>query len=336
MPLPWGLIRPLLFRLDPEKVHHLAMGAVVAGTAKGGTFSHPSLEREFFGVKFRNPVGLAAGFDKDGVALDRWKDFGFGFIEVGTVTRHAQPGNPKPRLFRLLEHKALINRMGFNNEGADALASRLEKAHPGIPVGVNIGKSKVTPVEEAVEDYAYSYKRLKELGDYFVVNVSSPNTPGLRELQDKAALTRILWRLKEIDSRKPLFVKIAPDLTDEQIDDVAQVATQLELTGVIATNTTISRAMLPVDPKIDGGLSGAPVKAMADHVLERLAQNVDGKLILIGVGGIMTAADARRKLDLGASLVQVYSGWIYGGPTWVPDLCRDLTAGPAAIGSSAG
>lgn len=326
----------MMFRLDPEKVHHLAMKAIVAGRVKGEVFEDPRLERDCFGVKFRNPIGLAAGFDKDGVALDRWKDFGFGFVEVGTVTRHAQPGNPKPRLFRLPEHKAIINRMGFNNSGADALAERLSRANAGIPLGINIGKSKVTPVEEAVDDYAYSYNRLREFGDYFVVNVSSPNTPGLRELQDKSALTRILWRLKEIDSRKPMFVKIAPDLTDEQIEDVADVASQLELTGIIATNTTISRAMLPVNPNIDGGLSGAPVREMSDHVLQRLAAASDGRLTLIGVGGIMTAADVRRKMDLGASLVQIYSGWIYGGPHLVANLCRGLIDASGAIGRSAG
>ncbi len=329
MSLYSSLLRPFLFKMDPEKAHHLGMRAISGGWVKGGVFDHPRLEKECFGVKFRNPIGLAAGFDKDGVAIDQWKNFGFGFIEVGTVTKHPQPGNDKPRLFRLPEHKALINRMGFNNHGADELAKRLSMASPGIPIGINIGKSKITPLEEAAEDYAYSFEKLRQFGDYFVVNVSSPNTPGLRELQDKTFLTKILWRLKEIDSTKPLFVKIAPDLTDEQIADVAQVAMDLQLTGVIATNTTISRDMLPTDPNLEGGLSGAPVKAKSDDVLRKLMEHAAGKLVLIGAGGVTTADDVRSKMEIGADLVQIYTGWIYGGPNWVPDACRALAAMPA-------
>lgn len=323
-----SLVRPLLFAMDPEKAHHLGMKAVTSGLAKGGVYDHPSLKRECFGVKFRNPIGLAAGFDKDGVALDQWKNFGFGFIEVGTVTRHPQPGNDKPRLFRLPEQRALINRMGFNNHGADELVKKLDGSNPGIPVGINIGKSKITPLEEAAEDYAYSFAKLRTFGDYFVVNVSSPNTPGLRELQDKSFLTRILWRLKEIDASKPLFVKIAPDLTDEQIADVAQVAMDLQLTGIIATNTTIRRDILPKDPGLEGGLSGAPVKEISDEVLAKLKTLSDGKLVLIGAGGVSTASDVQSKMQKGADLVQIYTGWIYGGPKWVPDACRELAALP--------
>jgi dihydroorotate dehydrogenase len=309
--------------MEPERAHHMAMSLLTSGLAPK-TPLPPGNEVEVFGVTFPSPVGLAAGFDKDGVALNHWKDLGFGFIEVGTVTQHAQPGNSKPRLFRLPEEKALINRMGFNNAGADALAKRLEKAAPGIPLGINIGKSKVTELEDAPEDYAYSYKLLKDWGDYFVVNVSSPNTPGLRELQDKDALTRILWRLKEIDSQKPLFVKISPDMTEGQLDDVVETSIDFGLTGIVATNTTIQRDMLPSDPNQTGGLSGAPVKSLSDQTLEYLANKADGNLTLIGVGGIMSAADAQHKLDLGASLVQLYSGFVYGGPGFAAEVTAGL------------
>ncbi len=281
-------------------------------------------EVELFGVKFRNPVGLAAGFDKDGVAVSVWHKLGFGFVEIGTVTRHAQPGNPAPRLFRLPESKGLINRMGFNNEGADAMGRRLELAEPMIPVGINIGKSKVTPLEEAADDYLYSFRRLGVYGDYFVVNVSSPNTPGLRELQQKDHLERILGTLREADPAKPLFVKIAPDLTLEQLDEAAETAIKCGLTGMIATNTTLSRAMLPRDPQIEGGLSGAPVRELADASLAHLNANYGDQLTLIGVGGIMTPDDAKHKMELGAKLVQVYTGWIYGGPKWVPQIVHRL------------
>lgn len=317
-------LRPFLFRCDAEKVHHLAMSAIAKGFMRGTPYNNPSLEKSFFGVTFPNPVGLAAGFDKDGLALNQWKSFGFGFIEVGTVTRHPQAGNPKPRLFRLPEHKAVINRMGFNNAGADALLARLQTAQPGIPLGINIGKSKITPLEEAHEDYAYSFRLLREHGDYFAVNVSSPNTEGLRSLQDKDSLTKIISEIKAIDDQKPLFVKIAPDLTESALDEILQVASDLKLTGLIATNTTISRDMLPKDPQIPGGLSGAPVKEKSLAVLKYLKSNAPPTLHLIGVGGILNPLDALERLESGADLIQIYSGWIYNRPSFPAEIARHL------------
>lgn len=324
MSLYLSLLRPLLFQMDPEKAHDLALKAIAKGLIKVKTSDPAHLKRKVFGVDFPNPVGLGAGFDKNGVALDQWKDLGFGFIEAGTVTRHAQPGNPKPRMFRYPGSKAIINRMGFNNEGADALAARIEKSHPCIPLGINLGKSKITPLEEAAEDYAYSFSRLNDLGDYFVVNVSSPNTPGLRQLQDKDALTKILWRLKEIDGSKPLFVKIAPDLEETQLEEIASLAIDMGLTGLIATNTTLSRQGLPQDPKQDGGLSGSPLTARSQEVLKFIKGLVGDRLVLIGVGGIMNASDAQARLDAGADLVQIYSGWVYGGPAFIEEIKSGL------------
>lgn len=331
MSLYASILRPLLFQMDPERAHNLALKAIASGFAKAPRYDAASLATTHFGVRFPNPIGLAAGFDKNGIAIDHWKNLGFGFVEVGTVTRHAQPGNPKPRMFRIPEAKAVINRLGFNNEGADALAERLGKGSPGIPVGINLGKSKVTELADAADDYAYSFSRLRELGDYFVVNVSSPNTPGLRELQEKGPLSKILWRLKEIDSTKPMFVKIAPDLTLGEIDDVIDVAQSLQLTGIIATNTTLSRDRLESDPKIEGGLSGGPLTSMANDVLAYIREQADPSLVLIGVGGIMNGPDAAKKLELGASLVQCYTGWIYGGPNFVTELCRYLGENKLAL-----
>lgn len=318
----YQLLKSILFRFDAETAHNLAMTAI-----KMGLISAPQKQKpiELFGVKFPNPVGLAAGFDKNAVAINQWKNLGFGFVEVGTVTKHAQPGNPKPRLFRLPQHQAIINRMGFNNNGADAMAKQLESASSGIPVGINLGKSKITPLEEAADDYSYSFKLLKDLGDYFVVNVSSPNTPGLRELQDEDHLIKIFWRLKEIDSSKPLFVKIAPDLTSEAIDALIRVTEEFQLTGIISTNTTIDRSMLASDPKIDGGLSGAPVFVKSNEVLKTLRANCNPSTVLIGVGGICSPNDAKVKFELGADLVQIYSGWIYNGPDFATKIVEALS-----------
>lgn len=322
MSLYQGLLRPLLFRLDPETAHNWAMRAVESGLVKAPPVSGSPCE--FFGVKFPNSVGLAAGFDKDGVAVDHWHKLGFGFVEIGSVTRHAQPGNPKPRLWRFPDQQALVNKMGFNNEGADAMANRLERASPRIPLGINIGKSKITPADEAAEDYAFSYRRLKDFAAYVVVNVSSPNTPGLRGLQDKQPLTKILWRLREIDGAKPLFVKVAPDLDDQGFEDIAEVVRDFGLTGLVVSNTTVSRPGMPASAPAEGGLSGAPLRPLADDALARFATLLP-EVVLMGVGGITTAADARRKIELGASLIQVYTGWVYGGLDFVPELVAALS-----------
>lgn len=279
---------------------------------------------ELFGIRFPNRLGLAAGFDKNGIAVDNWHRFGFGHVEVGTVTWHPQPGNDKPRLFRLPQDKALINRMGFNNDGAVAMAKRFEKACPGIPVGVNLGKSKITPLEEAHNDYRQSFEVLHEYGHYFVVNVSSPNTPGLRQLQDKESLTRIFGALKTVNDEKPLFVKIAPDLTEGMLDEIIEVAVDMRLTGIIATNTTISRANLKTTDRAlveqSGGLSGAPLLNRSNEVLDYLNQNAPESMTLIGVGGVFNRADFQQKRALGADLVQVYTGWIYGGPNSIYEM----------------
>lgn len=319
-----SLARPLAFRIDPETVHDLAMKGLKAGLFRAPEFSDPILHSEQFGVQFPNPVGLAAGFDKNGVALDRWRALGFGFVEAGTVTYHPQPGNPKPRMFRVPEAQGIINRMGFNNAGAGALAERVAAAQPGIPLGINLGKSKITELADAPKDYAESFRLLHAQGDYFVVNVSSPNTPGLRALQDANALREILAAMREVDATRPLFVKVAPDLTLEALDELVAVAVETNLTGLIATNTTISRDMLPRDPGETGGLSGRPVQEMADQALAHLYRSCPKEMILIGVGGIMNGDDAYRKIQLGAHLVQLYTGWIYGGPTLVPQINRRL------------
>lgn len=321
----WNLTRSLLFKLDPEKAHNLAIHAVQRGWVKSKPIHYPQLETNVFGLRFPNRIGLAAGFDKNGLAINRWKDLGFGFVEIGTVTRHAQPGNPKPRMFRLPEEKGIINRLGFNNLGADSLAKRLESAAAGIPLGINLGKSKVTELEDAAEDYAYSFQLLRDFGDYFVVNVSSPNTPGLRSLQDQDALKKIFWRLKEIDEKKPLLVKLAPDLSDQALADAITVSIEFGLSGIIATNTTLSRQTLRSDPQIEGGLSGLPLQGLADSMLEKAHHLVDNQLKIIGVGGINDYQSARRKLTLGAELIQVYSGWIYAGPNFVNDLNQEMS-----------
>ena len=280
--------------------------------------------RTVFGVRFPGPVGLAAGVDKDGRALKAWPAFGFGFVEVGTVTWHPQPGNEKPRLFRLPASQAVINRMGFNNGGAEALAARLKTLGPlPVPLGVSIGKSKVTPVEEAVDDYRRSLRALEPYADYFAVNVSSPNTPGLRGLQDKAALDTLLGELR---TSVPLLVKIAPDLTDEAIGEVLEVCSAHGVAGLIATNTTLSRdGLAPEDVARGaetGGLSGRPLTGRALEVVTFVAKETGGDLPIIGVGGIHSADDALRMLDAGASLVQVYTGFIYRGPALVREINR--------------
>jgi dihydroorotate dehydrogenase len=302
------------------------MWMLAKGLFRAPAFDDPRLHQTFFGVDFPNPLGLAAGFDKNGAALDHWHQLGFGFVEAGTVTYHAQPGNPKPRLFRLPADKALINRLGFNNDGARAIATRLAVAKCKVPLGVNLGKSKITELPNAAQDYQESFRLLHKFGDYFVVNVSSPNTPGLRTLQEKQPLLEILLALREVNAEKPLFVKVAPDLEPTAVDDVVEVAHEAKLTGLIATNTTILRDGISDDRGLDGGLSGAPLRARSNAVLSHLYKACDKSMILIGVGGIMSGADVYEKIRLGAHLCQLYTGWIYGGPTMIPAACQELSS----------
>jgi dihydroorotate dehydrogenase len=276
------------------------------------------LESTVFGVRFPGPMGLAAGFDKNGVGLSTWGAIGFGYAEVGTVTAQAQPGNPPPRMFRLPADRALLNRLGFNNHGAGELALRLARHTPDVPIGVNIGKTKIVPPERAVDDYRESARLVGPLATYVVVNVSSPNTPGLRDLQAVESLRPILVAVRE-ETTTPVLVKIAPDLSDSDVDDIADLAIELGLAGIVATNTTVSREGLDtqgVDQLGDGGISGPPVGRRSAEVLRRLYQRVGDRLVLISVGGIETADDAWDRITSGASLLQGYTGFVYGGGLW--------------------
>ena len=304
------------------------------------SLQHPRLEQTILGMKFPNPLGLAAGFDKDGVGASLWHNFGFGFAELGTVTYHPQPGNPPPRLFRLPLDQAALNRMGFNNSGAVAMAARLTEAKQHliypipIPIGINLGKSKITSLELAAQDYLESFRLLKDLGDYFVVNVSSPNTPGLRSLQDAAMLSQILDVLKQENNlQKPIFVKIAPDLEWEAISDIIALVKTYRIAGLIATNTTISREGLKTQiiektgksPQEEaGGISGKPVRDRSTEVIRFIYQQTQGQMPIIGVGGIFTAEDAWEKITAGACLIQTYTGWIYEGPMMVRRIMSGL------------
>lgn len=319
-----SILRPLAFNFEPEWVHEKALAAIEKGVFRARPFENSRLHQSHFGVNFANPLGLAAGFDKNGVALDQWGNLGFGYVEMGTVTFHPQPGNERPRMFRLPEDEGLINRLGFNNHGAQKAAIRIGGANPTVPVGINLGKSKITPIEDAARDYQESYRLLHRLGDYFVVNVSSPNTPGLRTLQDKAPLLEIFSALREVDATRPMFVKVAPDLEWSALDDVLSVASEAKLTGIVATNTTTSRDGLTRDPGQEGGLSGRPLREKSNAVLKYIATHSDKELILIGVGGILNADDLLTKIKLGAHLCQVYTGWIYAGPHMLPDIMSDL------------
>jgi dihydroorotate dehydrogenase len=337
-------LRPLLFsglKADPEWLHQQTLTSLEWLDSKAPAFVRSStqatlqqqyvlrddrLGQTLWGLRFNNPLGLAAGFDKNGVAAGLWASFGFGFAEMGTVTLHGQPGNPQPRLFRLVEDEAALNRMGFNNDGAEALADRLRSRVTsgwGLPLGINLGKSKVTPLEEAAADYGGSFRLLKNCGDYFVVNVSSPNTPGLRSLQSTEQLAPIFEALNNENTEgKPILVKIAPDLADEDVAAVVDLALQYKLAGIIATNTTIRRDGLKTERLSNGGLvteeaggiSGKPVRSRSTEVIGLIYRQTQGKLPIIGVGGIFTAEDAWEKITAGASLLQVYTGWIYQGP----------------------
>jgi dihydroorotate dehydrogenase len=319
-----------LFLFDPEKVHYFTFSIIKwVSYLPGVSFliralyqvNHPNLEREVFGLKFPNPVGLAAGFDKNAVLFKELSDFGFGFIEIGTLTPKGQEGNPKKRLFRLKEDAAIINRMGFNNDGVDEAVKRLKK-NKNILIGGNIGKNKVTPNENAVDDYVYCFQSLFDYVDYFVVNVSSPNTPNLRALQDKEPLTHLLSTLNSLNhkksSPKPILLKIAPDLTHSQLDDIIEIVVATKIDGVIATNTTLNREGLQSGNKSEaGGLSGKPLGERSTEVIRYLADQSKKAFPIIGVGGIHSAEDAVDKLNAGASLVQLYTGFVYEGPAVV-------------------
>jgi dihydroorotate dehydrogenase len=325
------VLRPALFAVDAEAAHHFAVGMLATGGPLLRPFAPKNdsrLARTVFGVRFPNPVGLAAGFDKNAVALPAWGALGFGFAEVGTITARAQQGNPKPRIFRVPECNAIINRLGFNNDGADAIAVRLrllEKSGrwPSIPVGINLGKSSVTPLEEATRDYLLSFERLHHFGDYFVLNVSSPNTDGLRSLQDPAALDELLGTIQRRNSgRRPLLVKIAPDLQWEAVEQIIALAQEHELAGIVATNTTVDHSYVPQHRQQKGGLSGLPLRERATEIVRFISER--SPLPVIAVGGIFTADDALEKFDAGAALVQLYTGFIYEGPQLVRDICRAL------------
>jgi dihydroorotate dehydrogenase len=338
----YKFIKLFFFQFDPEKIHYFVTGTLQRAQRMWGIpkliqstfkFEHKSLEREVFGLKFKNPVGLAAGFDKNGEYIEELANFGFGFIEVGTVTPLPQPGNEKPRMFRLPQDEALINRMGFNNKGVDVLAKKLTLVkRDGLIIGGNIGKNKNTPNEEAVNDYIKCFDRLFDVVDYFVVNVSSPNTPGLRELQEKEPLKKILNTLQSRNLThhvaKPILLKIAPDLTNSQLDDIVEIVTETKIAGVIATNTTISREGLASgeSQKMEmGGLSGKPLTKRSTEVIKYLSDKSGKSFPIIGVGGIHNAKDAQEKLDAGASLIQVYTGFVYEGPGLVKEILKGLT-----------
>lgn len=340
------LLRSILFLFDPEKVHYFSMDTLKTVCRIGFVkqlisrwFSPADQPIDFLGLRFKNPVGLGAGFDKNALYLKELEALGFGHVEIGTVTPRPQAGNERPRLFRLKQDKALINRMGFNNDGTDAIAERLadwRKKYPNstLIIGGNIGKQKTTPNENAYLDYDICFRKLYSYVDYFVVNVSSPNTPGLRELQEKESLRVILTHLQEIrmgyNLQKPLLLKIAPDLTTEQLDDVIALANEIKLDGLVVSNTTLDRSMLSDAGKIvsgeagAGGLSGLPVRKKSTEMLQYIFTKTNGQMPIIGVGGIFTAVDAREKLQAGASLLQVWTGFIYVGPAIVKNIVIGL------------
>ena len=338
----YKLVKPLLFSMDPETAHHTVSGGLrVFCKLWGGKrllratygYDHPGLERDVFGLKFRNPIGLAAGFDKNAEYVEEMAALGFGFIEIGTVTPRPQPGNERRRLFRLVDDRALINRMGFNNQGVEVAAMRLSqlKNRGNLIIGGNIGKNKLTPNEDAVSDYIICFDALFDVVDYFVVNVSSPNTPGLRALQEKEPLMHILNTLQQRnrkgDVSRPILLKIAPDLTDNQLDDIIDIVRETGIAGVIATNTTSARDGLKSGGRLTseaGGLSGRPLAKRATEVIRYLATKSERAFPIIGVGGIHSPEDAVEKLAAGATLVQLYTGFIYEGPDLVKRICKRL------------
>lgn len=339
-----SLIRPFLFTKAPESAHYFSFNWIkrlfrIPGVPSLANalynYQDQVLEVECFGLKFPNPVGLAAGFDKDAKLFDELSAFGFGFIEVGTLTPVGQDGNPQPRLFRLPEDQSLINRMGFNNDGVNEAILRLKNKKTGVLIGGNIGKNKITPNQNAVDDYKKCFHALHPYVDYFVVNVSSPNTPNLRELQEKEPLKALLQTLQDLganyEKQKPILLKIAPDLTNEQLDDIVEIMLEIKLDGLIATNTTISREGLRT-PKSTvqeigaGGLSGKAVRARSTEVIRYLSEKSAGSFPIVGVGGINTAEDAIEKLEAGATLVQVYSGFIYEGPSMLKRINKGIAA----------
>ena len=339
---PYRLIRPLLFRLDAERAHHLVFSGLVLAERllarhAPQPWSHAALAQRIWNVDFPNPIGLAAGFDKDAQAPHVWPLLGFGFAELGTITAHAQPGNPPPRLFRLPADRALINRLGFNNRGADAAAQRLARLHrtaaPSIPIGINIGKSRITPLEQAADDYVYSFRRLAAFADYVVINVSSPNTPGLRDLQAEEQLRDLLavlvrentnWAQQQQRTPRPLLIKVAPDLSEDALASIVAVARDGGAAGLVATNTTIRRDGLTTTIDEAGGLSGAPLRDRATAVVRTLHRLAGGALPIIGVGGVFSADDAYAKIRAGATLVQLYTGMIYEGPRVAHRIARGL------------
>jgi dihydroorotate dehydrogenase len=331
-------IRPLLFLFKPEMVHQLVSWILRLAGARFILhliygFEDERLGRDILGIHFKNPIGLAAGFDKDAEMLAPMASCGFGFIEIGTVTPKQQDGNPKPRLFRLIGDEALVNRMGFNNDGAERILKRLKNRPEGIIIGGNIGKNRATPNKQAVSDYVSALNTLYDAVDYFAVNVSSPNTPGLRELQDKEPLTELLSELQRVNSgkspRKPILLKISPDLTDTQLDDIIEIVEQTQLDGIIATNTTITRDGLKtseseVEKIGDGGLSGRPLRERSTEIVRYIYEKSEGTIPIIGVGGIHSADDVLEKLEAGAALVQLYTGFIYEGPGLVKRIKKQL------------
>jgi dihydroorotate dehydrogenase len=329
------LVRPILFSLSPEAAHNLAIRNLRAISSLPSVlrqlepFQPAPKPKTVFGLTFPNPIGLAAGFDKNGVAIPAWAALGFGFVEVGTVTANAQPGNPKPRIFRYPEQQALINRLGFNNDGADVVATRLHSLResgdwPAIPVGINLGKSKITPIENAVDDYLYSFRLLAPLVDYVVLNVSSPNTPGLRSLQEHHALEQLLAAIRRENEtvRKPVLLKIAPDLSVVELEQIIATCEQHAVSGIIATNTTLDHSPIPSARDQTGGLSGVPLREKSTAFVRAITSR--SSLPVIASGGISDAASAREKLEAGAQLLQIYTGYVYRGPALLREIADGL------------